>query len=127
MSSLTDTAEDRVLNWLTGNAVTAPVLPLKARLVTILGTDAAAGTEVVGGTYTPQTSTFAAAAGGTGTTNTGVIRYDGLPACTVVGVEVWDSAGVPVRWLHGPLAANKTVAAGDSLEFAAGELDLIAA
>jgi hypothetical protein len=123
VSSLTDTAENRSLDWLTGNSTTAPTLPLKVRLMTANGSDSAAGTEVVGGTYTPQTATFSAAAAGA-SSNTGVVRYDGMPAATVVGVEIWDSAGTPFRWWWGPLAANKPTGAGDSLEFAVGEIDL---
>ena len=47
-----------------------------------------------------------------------------MPAATVVGVEIWDSAGTPVRLWYGALAASRTVAAGDDLRILAGELDL---
>jgi len=43
-----------------------------------------------------------------------------MPAATVVGWEIWDSAGTPVRWSYGLFDASKTVAAGDDLKVAAG-------
>jgi hypothetical protein len=46
-----------------------------------------------------------------------------MPAATVVGVEVWDTAGTPVRLWYGPLTASRTVSAGDDFKLAAGELD----
>jgi hypothetical protein len=123
VASLSDTAEDRALNWLTGNSTTAPTLPLKVALVTANGTDSAAGTEVTGGSYTRQNITFAASSGGTAANATDV-TFTGLPAATIVGIELWDSAGTPVRWWHGPLTANRTTQAGDELRLAAGDVDL---
>lgn len=123
MSSLTDTAENRTLDWLTGNATTAPSGSLKVALVTANGSDAAAGTEVTGGSYARQTVTFSASASGA-TSNVGSLTWTGMPACTVVGVEVWDSAGSPVRWWWGALAASKAVNSGDTFTIAAGDLDL---
>jgi hypothetical protein len=124
--NLTDTAENRTLNWLTGNSTTAPVLPLMCRLMTANGSDSAAGTEVTnsgGSTYAPQEVAFGTASGGA-TENTGALVFEGMPAVTVVGVEIWDDAGTPVRWWHGPLAASKTLNAGDTFTIAAGDLDL---
>lgn len=123
MSSLTDTGENRALDWLTGNTVTAPVLPLQVALVTVIGSDAAAGTEVVGGSYARQSVTFTASAGGA-TSNSGTLTWSNMPACTVVGVDVFDSAGSPVRWWWAPLSVNRTVAAGDSFSIPAGSLTL---
>lgn len=121
--NLTDVAENRSLDWLTGNTVTAPVLPLKAALVTANGSDSTAGTEVTGGTYARQTIAFPAASGGT-TSNGADVTFTGMPAATVVGVEIWDSAGTPVRWWHGALTTSKTLQAGDELKLAAGDVDL---
>jgi hypothetical protein len=47
-----------------------------------------------------------------------------MPAATVVGVEIWDNAGTPVRLWYGPLSASRTVAAGDELRLTAGSLTL---
>lgn len=122
-NNLTDPVENQLIDALHGTAAfTAPVTPLKLRLMTANGTDAAAGTEVTGGTYAPQNIAFTAAAAGS-SSNTALIRFDGLPAATIVGVEVWDStATTPRRLWHSPLAANVTVAAGQPLEFGAGAI-----
>lgn len=126
MASLTDTAENRVLDWLTGNPTTAPTAPLKVALLTANGSDSAAGTEVTGGSYARQTVTFDVAASGA-TANTSLIRFTGMPTCTVTGAAIYDSAATPVRWFHGALAAPKTLTSGDVFEFAVGDLDLTAA
>lgn len=124
--NLTDTAETRIMDWLNPSqaAPARPVGPLKLRLMSANGSDTTAGTEITGDTYTPQDVTLAA---GNPTSNTALISYASLDSATqktVVGVEVWDSAGTPVRWWHGPLAANKIVNAGDPFEIPIGDLDL---
>lgn len=121
MANLTLTASNQMLSWCLGLSATGPVGALKVALVTAAGSDTAAGTEVTGGSYarknlTPATVTAKASS------NSADLSWTGMPACTVVGVEVWDSAGTPVRWWYGALAANKTVAAGDEVRFTAGTL-----
>lgn len=125
--NLTDTAENLALDWI--NVVgtpTRPTSPLKLALLTAISSDSAAGTEVTdagGSAYTRQTATVSAASGGA-TSNTNLISFTNMPACTVVGVAIYDSAGSPVRIWHGPLAANKTVNLGDTFQIAIGDLDL---
>ncbi len=121
MDNLSNTAENRALDWLMGNAATAPTTPLRVALVTANGSDTAAGTEVTGGSYARKTLTTAAAVNGA-TSNSADLVWTGMPAATVVGVEVWDSAGTPVRLWYGPLAASRTVLAGDELRIPAGSL-----
>lgn len=125
--NLTDAAEARVLNWLTGNSTTAPTLPLMVRLMTANGSDATPGTEVVnagGSTYAAQSAAFPAATGTTQTANSADIVFTNMPACTVVGVEIWDSNGSPFRWWWGAAVASKAVNLGDTLRILAGTLVL---
>jgi hypothetical protein len=125
--NLTDGAEARALNWLTGNSTTAPTLPLKVRLMTANGSDSTPGTEVVnagGSTYAAQTVTFGAATGTTQAVNSGDVVFTNMPATTVVGIEIWDSAGTPFRWWWGPANASKTTNLGDTLKILAGALVL---
>lgn len=125
--NLTDLAEARALNWLTGNSTTALTGPLNIRLMTANGSDSAVGTEVAnagGSTYVAQTVTIAAAAGTGTTANSADVVFNNMPACTVVGVELWDSAGTPFRWWWGAATASKTVALGDTLRIVAGALVL---
>ncbi len=126
--NLTDGAEARVLNFLTGNSpATAPTLPLMVRLMTANGSDSAAGTEVVNGggsTYAAQSAAFPAASGTTQTANTSDIVFANMPAATIVGVEIWDSTGTPFRWWWGPATASKATNLGDTLKILAGTLIL---
>ena len=119
--ALTNTAENRALDWILGLTSTAPTTPLKVSLVTALGTDTAAGTEVTGGGYARQTLSVAASVNGA-TSNSADLAFTNMPATTVVGVEVWDSAGTPVRLWYGALTASRTVSAGDELRLTAGSL-----
>ena len=122
--NLTNTAENLGLDWINGvGTPTRPTTPLKTALVTANGTDATAGTEVTGGSYARQSLTVAAAVSGA-TSNSADLVFSGMPAVTVVGVEIWDSAGTPVRLWYGPLTASRTVAAGDELRLTAGSLSL---
>jgi hypothetical protein len=125
---LTNVGEERVLTWLRAPTSTGidPVLPYLVRLLTVLGTDAAAGTQATGPTYSPQTfapgAPFSDTDGDYAMQNTAIIRYEQMDAATIVGVEIWDSAAAPIRWAHGALVANITVAQGAPFEFAVGKL-----
>ncbi|MFF7329668.1 hypothetical protein [Streptomyces sp. NPDC008150] len=121
--NLTNTAENRALDWLCGNTTTAPTTPLKVALVTANGSDSAAGTEVTGGSYARKNMTVAAATNGA-TSNSADLVWSGMPAATVVGVEIWDSAGTPVRLWYGALTTSRTTASGDDFKIAAGALAL---
>ncbi|MGW2721424.1 phage tail fiber protein [Streptomyces sp. NPDC001492] len=121
--ALTNTAENRCLDFINGLTATAPTTPLKVALVTANGDDTTAGTEVTGGSYARQSLTVGAASAGA-TSNSADLVFSGMPACTVVGVEIWDNAGTPVRLWHGALSASRTVAAGDEVRLVAGSLAL---
>jgi hypothetical protein len=119
---LTNTAENLTLDWINGvGTPTRPTTPLKVALVTANGSDSAAGTEVTGGSYARKNLAVAAAVSGA-TSNSADLVWTGMPAATVVGVEIWDSAGTPVRLWYGTLAASRTVASGDELKIVAGSL-----
>jgi len=91
--------------------------------VTANGSDSAAGTEVTGGSYARQTITFDAASSGS-IANNAAISFTGMPACTVVGIEIYDSAGSPKRLAYGPLTASRTVTSGDTVQFASSAITL---
>ena len=122
--NLVNTAENLMLDWINGvGTPTRPTTPLKVALVTANGSDSAAGTEVAGGSYARQSLTVAASVSGA-TSNSADVVFTGMPAATVVGVEIWDSAGSPVRLWYGPLTASRTVASGDELRITASSLTL---
>lgn len=125
--NLTDVAEARVLNWATGNATTAPVLPLMVRLMTANGSDSTPGTEVTnagGSAYAAQSAAFTAATPGVPSSNSADVVFTNMPTANIVGVEIWDSAGSPVRWWWGGLTASKSTNLGDPAKFLAGALVL---
>lgn len=121
--NLTNISEDGLLDHLVGNATFTVTTPLELALMTSNGNDSTPGTEVTGGSYARQTITFNSASGGS-VDNTAIINFTGMPACTVVGIEVYDSTGTPQRLFYGALTANKTVASGDTVQFAAGSIVL---
>lgn len=102
--NLTDTSENAMLDWILGvGTPTRPTTPMKLAAVTAIGTETVAGTEVVGGSYARQNFTPSAASGGA-SSNSGAISFTNMPVADILGVEVWDSAGSPVRYWHAPLA-----------------------
>lgn len=123
--ALTDAMENAALDWLTGNGTPVrPTSPLVIRLMTANGDDATAGTELAtSGGYTAggKSATLTAAASGL-STNSSEVSWTNMPATTIVGVELWDSAATPVRiaWAS---TTSTTLAAGDTLTYAAGAID----
>lgn len=117
MANLTTTAANKILDHVNGVTSWTPTTPLKVALMTVLGSAASAGTEVTGGSYARQTLTPAAASGEVAASSSALV-FASMPACMVVGLEVYDSAGTPVRIWWGPLAASRTLTAGDSLTLA---------
>lgn len=89
--NLTDAEENRLLDlsWLTTD---------KLHLLSVGSTEAAAGTEVTGGSYAAQTTSgLAAAAAGSKATNAAV-SYANMPATDIQGWEIKDSAGTGRKW-----------------------------
>lgn len=110
------------------SAFVATTAPLRLRQMTANGSGTTPGTELgssggyVAGTGAP-TVAFAAAAVAAGeakAASSGAVTISNMPATTIVGVEIWDSAGTPVRKWYGALASSKTTAAGDTLSYATG-------
>lgn len=101
----------------TGTAFVAPTGALKLRLMTANGSGTAAGTEVTGGSYASQTITFTNPATAGVATSSNAQTYASMPAVTVVGVEIWDSAGTPLRKQWGAIT-SQAVSAGNTLSFA---------
>jgi hypothetical protein len=118
VANIVQAESNRLLDASLGTAAfVAPTTPMKLALDTVNGTATAAGTEVTGGSYARQTVAFTAASAGA-TANTALISFTNMPAATVTGVEVFDSAGSPRRVWFGALTASKTTASGDTLSFA---------
>jgi hypothetical protein len=86
-------------------------------LVTVMGSASAAPTKVSGGSYAAQVPAWAAATARE-KHNSAVVTYSGLPAATIVGIDVTRTSGGARSWFI-PFASSKVVSAGDSVVFAA--------
>ena len=120
------TANNLIDGTLATASFVASTAPIRCRLMTANGSATAAGTELAtSGGYTSGTGaptvTFAAASGGSAASNS-AITVTNMPAATIVGIELWDSAGTPVRKWWGALTDSKTTASGDTFTIAAGAL-----
>jgi len=96
--------------------------PTHTRLMTANGSDTAAGTELATGSgYTAggSATTYASAASEAKATNASV-SWTNMPACTVTGVETWDTSGTPQRIQWAALTSSVAVSAGDTLTIASG-------
>lgn len=122
MAGIVAAESNRLLDASFGKtAFVAPTTPMKLALVTVIGTDSAAGTEVTGGSYARQDLEMNAA-GSKQIVNTNTETFTNMPGVTVVGVDIYDSAGTPRRAWYGPLTTSRTLTAGDSLSFAASAI-----
>jgi hypothetical protein len=110
-----------------GTAYTPPSGAIKLALITTVtpSTASVAGSEVTGGSYSRQTIAWSAASGGS-IANSGPINFTLMPAVTVAGIEIWDSAGTPVRRWFGLFTGSvtKVLGAGDTLSFAAAAVSV---
>lgn len=134
MSALTQGQATNVLAATFAQAAfVATTAPTKLRLIGTNGDQATAGTEITaGGGYaaggpnitwnapTVQTGTYS------GKIGNAALSITNMPAATVNGVEVWDSAATPARKAWGALTTARTTAAGDTLSFAADSVTLSA-
>lgn len=127
MAALSDYAEKLLLDWMmTAGAATRPTAWYVA-LYTSAPSDAGGGTEVSGSAYARQPVAFAAASTPAGTTsNTGVVTFTAAGgdwgAVSHIGIHTAVTGG-SLLW-HGAMTATKTIADGDTLEFAIGNIDL---
>jgi hypothetical protein len=120
-------ANKLVTSSVTGASYTAATGAINLALVTANGDATTAGTEVTGGSYArqPTTGSWGSASAGAITNSISAINFTGMPGTiTIVGIELWDSAGTPVRRWFGALTANKTVNPGDTVTFATSSISI---
>jgi hypothetical protein len=99
--------------------------------MTATGSNTSAGTEATSGNcpgYTAGGLTLGATAFGTpsgGTqANSNSVTWSASGTWTTVnGIEIWDTAGTPLRWLQGSVTSPISgVVNGDSVQFSAGAI-----
>lgn len=125
MSAISDYLEARIINfWLRGTSYTPPAAVYLALFTTV--TTDAGGTEVTGGSYARQAVTFSAPGATDGlTSNTGVLTYAGMPACTVLAGGVFDAVSGGNMLVHGLFSAARIVGVGKSFVVGIGEATFV--
>ena len=81
------------------------------------------GTETSGGSYERQSASFDSAADGT-TQNQDLVLFESLDAEVITHISIWDADTDGNMLFFGQLVSPITVTVGDSLAFAAGDIDL---
>jgi hypothetical protein len=123
-----------------GTAPTTPTVPFHLRLMTALGSgngnvNGSNGTEATSGNcpgYTAGGNTLGAnptfttmsESSPAAISNENAVSWSATGSwSTIVGVEIWDTAGTPVRWMQGAVTSNITgVSNGDTVNFAIGSI-----
>jgi hypothetical protein len=128
MSALSDYAENKVLDVLGANATfTAPSNVYLGLSTGSLGDDNS-GTELTGNNYSRVSVSFGAAASGT-MSNDAAIEFAAATGSwgSVSHWGLYDAASSGNLLVHGSFTTAKTIASGDVLKVATGDLDITAA
>jgi len=128
MSAMSDYLELKFLDHFTGRASTSAPAAVYLGLSTASMNDDNSGTELSGSGYARQAITFAAAASAAISSNAAAE----FPAATgswgsVSHWAIYDAATSGNQLFHGSFASAKTIATGDILKVASGDLTITAA
>jgi hypothetical protein len=128
MSAMSDYLELKVLDHVLGTSAYTMPTTVYIGLSTGSFADDNSGTELTGNGYARQSIAFDAAASGT-TDNTSNVDFPAATGSwgTVSHYGLFDASSGGNLLIHGAFTVSKTVASGDILRIAAGELDITAA
>lgn len=117
----TDYLDQKILKHTFGIAAYTAPSAVYVGLFTSDPTKAGAGTELTAGGYSYARKLLTPVWDGTGkqVNQSTLLRWDNLPAAVITHAAVFDALSAGNMLWQGPLAASKTVAAGDSLEIPA--------
>ena len=125
MSAKSNYLELKVLDHFLGTASTSAPSNVYLALHTADPTDAGSGAEVSGNGYSRQVITFAAASSGSASSNTAEeLTASGGAFGTITHFGIWDASTSGNLLYHGALTASKTIADGDTLRFASGNITI---
>lgn len=128
MSAMSDYLENKILDHVLGTtAYTAPST-VYIGLSTGSFNDDNSGTELSGSNYSRVAASFDAAASGT-TDNSAAIEFAAATGSwgSVSHFGIFDAASSGNLLIHGAFTSAKTIASGDVLKIATGDLDVTAA
>tara|TARA_R100000388_G_scaffold31784_1_gene24893 strand:+ start:394 stop:780 length:387 start_codon:yes stop_codon:yes gene_type:complete len=125
MSAKSNYLELKVLDHFLGTASTSAPSAVYLALFTSDPTDAGSGTEVSGNGYSRQAITFAAASSGSAASNSAEeFTASGGNFGTITHFGIFDASTSGNLLYHGALTASKTIADGDTLRFASGNITI---
>ena len=123
MSAMSNYLENKVLDYVLRDQADWAPTSVHLALHTADPAEDGSGAEVSGGSYARQTIDFNAAAGtGGAVTNSTAEDFTDMPACTVTHIGIWDASTSGNLLYHGAVSSSKTVASGDTISLAAGQL-----
>jgi hypothetical protein len=126
VADLSDYLQDKLVKHSLGIASFTMPSTVYVALFTTATTAAGGGTEVTGGSYSRKTVAFTFGSAGSGAaSNTSNVDFANMPTCTVTHAALFDASTSGNMLLHGPLAASKSVTAGDTFRFPAGDIDAV--
>ena len=125
---MSDYLEEKLLNHVLRNTAFTPPSTVYIGLSTGSFGDDNSGTELSGNGYARQSIAFDAASGGV-SDNTSNVDFPAATGSqgTITHFGLFDASSGGNLLIHGAFSAGKTVATGDILRIAAGELDITAA
>jgi len=128
MSAMSDYLELKFLDHFTGRASTSAPSAVYVGLSTGAFNDDNSGTELTGNNYTRKAVTFAAASSGSISSNAAV-EFDAATGSwgSVSHFGIFDAASSGNLLFHGAFTSAKTIASGDILKIASGQLTITAA
>lgn len=125
MSAASDYLENKLLDHTLGNTAFTQPSALYVGLYTSSPGDDDSGTECSGGAYARQTASFAAASGGSCSTDATIT----FPAATsnwgtITHVSVHDASSSGNLLFHGAVTSSKTIETGDTFQISSGNLTI---
>ena len=128
MSAMSDYLENEILDHILGTGSYTMPSAVYVGLATGSFGDDASGSELTGNNYSRVSASFSAAASGT-TSNSAAIEFAAATGSwgSVSHFGIFDAASSGNLLIHGAFSAAKTIASGDILRIAAGDLDVTAA
>lgn len=128
MSAMSDYLENEILDHILGTGAYTMPSAVYVGLSTASFNDDNSGTELTGNGYARVSATFSAAASGTTSNNAG-IEFSAATGSwgSVSHFGLFDASTGGNLLIHGAFTTAKTVATGDILKIATGDLDITAA
>jgi len=127
MSAISDYLENEILDHILGTGAYTSPGTVYVGLSTGSFNDDNSGTELTGNNYARESIPFAAAASGTASNNSSVEFNAATGSWGVVShFGIFDAVSGGNLLIHGALTASKTIASGDILKIAIGDMDITA-